>query len=113
MLPRCSLTDTVFGSLDRSTGSRLATPGDFRLPAATNNNNTVSGSSSNVHCDDLRRGRTPKKMSLFGTLVERGGVVLRPLSARARMILRAVRRGMYLLGIVGMVVMATGFSRSL
>ena len=51
--PRDRISDRVtgFGSLDRSMESRLATPGDFRLPSTTKENYTVGGLSFTVLCD--------------------------------------------------------------
>ena len=63
---RRSDRDTGFGSLDRSSESRLATPEDFRGPATFRDNYTPSGGSSAVLREDLRHSRRPKNVTFRG-----------------------------------------------
>jgi len=71
---RRSIRDTGFGSMDRSTESRLATPADFRRSTTIKHNMTVSGVSATVICDDLRRTCAPKNVTFQG--IEYGVTVL-------------------------------------
>jgi len=64
---RRSIRDTGFGSMDRSTESRLATPEDFRRSPTIKDNTMYSGVSPTVICDDLRRARAPKNVTFRGS----------------------------------------------
>ena len=64
---RRSDRDTGFGSLDRLTELRLATPGDFRTSTTTQDSYSAKGIGPTVICEDLRPTHTPKNVTFRGT----------------------------------------------
>jgi len=81
---RRSIRDTGCCSMDRSTESRLTTPGNRQF-TTIKENRTVSGVSPTVLCDDSRRTRAPK-MSRFEALVEESVTVPRLLLVKVRIV---------------------------